>query len=93
MRVDDVGLEVADEAAELAERAEVAERRDCADEVGDEVGGDAAAVVGEGVDAVEEGAFGAEDGPEGEVDVVPEAGLTFAGEEGVLLRAAEDQAG
>ena len=70
---------------------------DLADERGDLVHADAALVVvdvgaGEVGGAIEERALGAEDGAEGEVDVVAEAGLAFAGEDGVLLRAAEDQA-
>jgi hypothetical protein len=58
------------------------------------VGGDAAAVGGaETLDAVEERALGAVDGAEGEVDVVSAAGLALAGEDGVLLGAAEDEPG
>jgi hypothetical protein len=44
------------------------------------------------LDALEEGAFGAVDGAEREVDIVAEFGLPFAGEDGVFLAAAKDQA-
>lgn len=39
----------------------------------------------EGFDSVEQGTFGSVDGAEGEVDGVAEAGLSLAGEDGVLL--------
>ena len=92
--MNDVGLEGADEGAEFAVGGGVAERVEFADEAGDGVSGDGVAGGGaEAVDAVEEGALGAEDGPEGEVEFVAEGGLALAGEDGVFLGAAEDEPG
>ena len=50
-------------------------------------------LVIERLDAGEEGAFGAVNGTEGEVDFMAETGLAFAAEDGVLLAAAEDEPG
>lgn len=94
VRVHDVGLDVLDETAELAVGAGVVQRVDVADHVWNDVGCDVAVVAGaEVLNTVEQAAFGAVDGAEGEVDVVAAARLAFAGEDGVFLRAAENETG
>ena len=93
MGVDDIGLDEFDEVAKLVEASAVAQGVNFADEIGNFVCGDRlGGVFVEGVDAIEHGAFGAIDRAEGEVDIVAEARLTFAGEDGVLLTSAEDEA-
>ena len=100
----DVGPQFFDECSELVVRAEVLARVDFADEVWDLAecdglcgpahvcffGSFVAAVV-EGFDAFAHGTFWSEDRSEGEVDVVAEACLSFAGEDGVFLASAEYQ--
>ena len=91
--MDDVGSEGADEGEEFVGAADVGGGVYFADEVGDGVGGDGcAAGRAEVLDAIEEGTLGSVDGTEGEVDIVAAGGLTFTGEDGVLLRTAEDEA-
>lgn len=85
--VDDVGVELGEEFLELAEGAEVVEGVDGASEEGNfEV------AVGCGAGALDELALGAVGGAGDEGDVVAAVVEAFAGEEGVFLGAADDEA-
>ncbi len=94
VRVNDIGLDAFDQFAQFSIRASVLERVDLADHAGNDMGRDRATIkCAKLLHTVEQTAFGAIDGAKGKVDIMPKRGLTLAGENRVLLRAAQDQAG
>jgi hypothetical protein len=85
--VDDVRLQILQQLGDAAVRAEILDRQDGAEHFVDD--DDAVAVA---LRALHQRAFGADRGAGDERDVVPAVVLTLTGEQGVLLRAADDQA-
>jgi len=86
VRVDDFGPDAADEATDVEIRGGVADGVYLAAEAVDDVEGEAAAAG-----ALDEFAFGPDGGTGGEMDFVAAGVKALDGEEGVFLRAAENE--